>query len=183
MEAEDGRVVSRDIAISPHSSRRASELADASERGTCQKVQAKIAFVVPHHLQPAPDPIMSSTLSSGPRHATLQPVLAAIDIADASALRAALVALLGESEPFRAAIASKFLVAPSGSRKRANEEAHPAGEKRAKTAPQAREELTSRFEICKTCREVYDVTENNEEACQTHDGAFLEPLPIAMFGH
>ena len=35
---------------------------------------------------------------------------------------------------------------------------------------QRAEESTSRYEKCVTCRKLYDITENLDDSCQTHEG-------------
>jgi hypothetical protein len=99
----------------------------------------------------------------------------AIDETDEKILRQILKSMCQDSEECRQQVAERMLV----SRKRElvelsdssddepEKETKKNNNKKQKTVEETQ---TPRYEKCKTCKETYDVTLNNDEACRYHKG-------------
>lgn len=88
-----------------------------------------------------------------------------IDKADAVILRQVLKQMCESSEECHNQ-AAKHLIVPAvaGAKRKSGQDAQADASKKSKTAP------TSKFEKCVTCEKTFDVTNNRNDACQTHDG-------------
>ncbi|KAI1819506.1 hypothetical protein F4861DRAFT_534396 [Xylaria intraflava] len=99
----------------------------------------------------------------------------ALDVADEETLRMVLKAMCKESDVCRKAAMDRMLI----SRKHTiielsdssdeDSDAEEKPKKRQKTIDADDDTPVSRYERCETCNEVYDVTLNDKEACQTHE--------------
>jgi hypothetical protein len=93
----------------------------------------------------------------------------AINKADADALRSLLQTMCTASEVVRHHVQEHLLVVSSASRKRKG-----TGDSMISCTDTKKqkneEELTARYETCTTCSEVFDVSMNFKDSCQTHDG-------------
>ncbi|TGJ82860.1 hypothetical protein E0Z10_g5907 [Xylaria hypoxylon] len=97
-------------------------------------------------------------------------LLRAIDNADENTLRTVLKSMCQDSEVCRKEAIGRMVV----SRKREVIELSDSSDNDTQNKPNKKKktvELTqkSRFEKCETCEKTYDVTLNNNKACQTHD--------------
>jgi hypothetical protein len=97
----------------------------------------------------------------------------AINKADADAIRSLLKTMCTSSEVVRQHVQEHLLVVSSASRKRKGS-GRDSMMSRTSTKKQKNEELTARYEACTTCGEVFDVSMNFKDSCQTHDGKWLE---------
>jgi hypothetical protein len=110
-------------------------------------------------------------------------LLAAIDKADLRALRSVLKSMCESSEACRTEAAQRLLLSvPTRRNKKRKSEHSPQGAEAAgKSSKKAK--TVSRYEMCITCEKVFDITDNREDSCQTHDGqvyffsSFLNPFP------
>ncbi|KAJ8117487.1 hypothetical protein ONZ43_g4200 [Nemania bipapillata] len=99
----------------------------------------------------------------------------ALDNADESILRDVLKSMCHDSEVCRREVMDRMLV----SQKRTVIELSDSSDndtQKKQITKRKKVEVThkSRYERCETCKESYDIALNDDEACQTHEGA----LPI-----
>ncbi|KAF3000412.1 hypothetical protein E8E14_002966 [Neopestalotiopsis sp. 37M] len=94
---------------------------------------------------------------------------AAIDKADLQALRSVLKSMCESSEACRTEAAQRLLLSvPTRRNKKRKSEHSPQGAETAdKSSKKAK--TVSRYEMCITCEKVFDITDNREDSCQTHD--------------
>lgn len=92
-----------------------------------------------------------------------EPLTEAINKADVYILRAVLQAMCKRSEECRKEASLHLLVPMTGDKRKAEKGPEEEANKKPKT-------VVSRFEPCVTCKEVFDIEDNDNEACQTHYG-------------
>lgn len=96
----------------------------------------------------------------------------AIDKADAETLRSVLESICSSSAECKEA-ASKLMLVPAKKRKTKSG----TSKKRKLAADKVDDDddtgTRSRYEVCETCDETFDVTKNGPRACKTHDGQLL----------
>jgi hypothetical protein len=101
----------------------------------------------------------------------------AIDNADEKTLRVVLKAMCKDSKECRTEAMGRMLV----SRKHvlielsdsSDDNTQRRSKKQKKGKPIQKEFEVSRYEICETCKETFDITLNHNESCQTHDGELM----------
>jgi len=96
----------------------------------------------------------------------------AIDNADEKTLRQILKSMCQGSDECRKQAAERMLVSQKHELIELSDSSDDEAEKERRNKKQktVEETQTLRYEKCQTCEEMYDVTLNNDEACQCHDG-------------
>jgi hypothetical protein len=93
----------------------------------------------------------------------------AISKADVDTLRTLLTALYNESDVVRQELHNRVLVPASRASKK--RKASTGDKETTDTSPNKEPKgLISRYEVCATCKKTFDVTKNDEKACQLHPG-------------
>lgn len=95
----------------------------------------------------------------------------AIDNADEHILRDVLKSMCQDSEVCRKKAMDRMLVSRKREIIELSDSSNDDTQKRKKKRKKFEVTQKSRFEKCETCKESYDVMLNDDEACQTHEGA------------
>jgi hypothetical protein len=100
------------------------------------------------------------------------PLTRAIDNADEHTLRNVLKSMCQDSEACRKEAMERMLVSRKHELIELSDSSDDDGQRQDKKRKKVEVEVAqiSRYEKCTTCKETYDVTLNNDEACRTHEG-------------
>ncbi|KAI1430758.1 hypothetical protein GGR50DRAFT_161863 [Xylaria sp. CBS 124048] len=114
------------------------------------------------------------------------PLMRAIDAANGETLRMIMKSMCQESEACREAAMAHMVVSrkhdiielsdSDDNKDEGKDEGDKGGQQQSKKRKRTHEATTtnvSRYEVCVTCKEMYDVTLNDDEACQTHDDLLI----------
>ncbi|KAI3326933.1 hypothetical protein HD806DRAFT_531529 [Xylariaceae sp. AK1471] len=100
----------------------------------------------------------------------------AIDKADEYTLRAVLKSICKDSDECRKKTRERLLVSRTHELIELSDSSDDDTQKQKKKQKQVEVEQTLRFEKCETCNKTFDVTLNNDKACQAHEGLLeLDP--------
>lgn len=92
------------------------------------------------------------------------PLLEAINKVDIAILRSVLQSMCKSSAECHKEAAERLLLrVGTGDKRKADESPEGEANKKAKT-------VVSRFEKCVTCEEIFDITDNRNDSCRTHQG-------------
>lgn len=109
------------------------------------------------------------------KHALLE---RAIDNANEHILRDLLKSLCRDSEACRKEATDRLLVSRKHEIIELSDSSDDDTKKQSKKRKKVEVIQKPRYEECETCGETYDITLNDDEACQTHNGALLISPPL-----